>query len=125
MGKDISIGARSEATGRFNFVRDARGDVVFDSTETHAVLTNAMEQRGYWANPQHGTLIAQLKSLTSQTPSQAQAMVLDSLTALERANRITNVQVVASSARNAFGAGQLGIDIFWTTPDGKPGSATL
>lgn len=124
--KDITLGNRSEATGRFNFVLGATGDVSFDDTETHAVMTAAMERRGgYWANPNHGSLVFQLKSLTTSTPSQAQAMVLDALQFLERNGRITNVSVVSLVGKTSTGGGSLGLLIKWTTPDGKPGSATL
>lgn len=127
MAKDITLGERSAATGRFNFVRDPRtGDVQFDETETHAVMTAAMEPRGgYWADPDHGSLMHQIKNLTSRAPSQAQAAVIDSLQFLERAGRIRNVQVVPSSGRTSTGGGWLGVDITWTTPDGKAGKAQL
>lgn len=123
---DIALGNRSESTGRFNFVRAANGDVSFDETQAHAVMTNCLERRnGYWANPNHGSLIWQLQSLTSRTPSQAQAMVLDALQFLEANGAITNVKVQATAAKNPIGGGLLGVTVSWTTPSGKSGTASI
>jgi phage gp46-like protein len=118
---DITLGARNEYTKRFNFVRGDDGDVAFDETEAHAVMTSVIERkRSYWADPTHGSELFDLRNLTSRTPSQAEAMVLDALSSLEQANAITNIVAVARV--QAFG--QLAVDVTWNTPSGMPGSAT-
>lgn len=120
---DITIGARSEATGRFNFVRGADGDVSFDGTQAHAVVTSATEALGsWWANPDHGCQLRQLRSITSTTPSQAESMTFASLDSLERDGSIVNVTVEASVSR-APGQpiGRLKRRIRWSTPSGSGG----
>src|SRR5206468_3586114 len=93
---------------------DRDGDVCFDSTEAHAVMTSALEDRGgYVFDLTHGSKIARIKSLTSRTPSQAQAAILESLAAQERSGSITNVSVRATALRTT---GRLIVEIGWTTP---------
>lgn len=94
---DISLGARSEATGRFNFVQDpVTKDVAFDETEAHRVVTAALEDLGtWWADPTHGSELYQLENLTSATPSQAESTVLNAEQQLEQAGVITNVSCTA------------------------------
>jgi phage gp46-like protein len=109
---DISIGNRNEYSKRFNFVRGADGDVAFDDTEAHAVITT------YWFDPNHGSKLARLRSLTSRTPSQAEAEALDALLPLQADNSITAVAAVAAADRSN---GRLSLDVSWTTPSGTPG----
>lgn len=116
---DITIGARNEFSKRFNFVRGADGDVSFDDTEAHAVITTCCEVKGtYWVDPSHGSRLSLLRSLTSRTPSQAEAETLDALQSLEADNSITGVAVVAAADRSN---GRLSLDVSWTTPSGAPG----
>lgn len=117
---DISLGERSQLTGRFNFVRDPEtGDVAFDKTEAHAVVCSALEDlEGYWADSTHGSELYKLQNLTSRTPSMAEAMVLAAEQPLEQANRVSDVSVEARSARSAEAA-QLFIDLHWRAPDGS------
>lgn len=123
---DISLGNRSEATGRFNFVRAANGDVSFDDTQAHAVLTSSIERRGSYADDiTHGSLLFQLQNLTSRTPSQSEAMVLDALQFLERSGQILNVTVTSKGTSTSIGGGKLGIDVSWTIPGGRTGSVTF
>jgi phage gp46-like protein len=118
---DITLGNRNGYTQRFNFVRGDDGDVSFDDTEAHAVMTSVIERkRSYWADPSHGSELFDLRNLTSRTPSQAESMVLDALSSLEQSNAITNVVAVA----RVLSFGQLTVDITWNTPTGLPGSAT-
>ncbi len=120
---DITIGERSEATGRFNFVRGDDGDVAFDITGGHAVVTSAVEALGsWWADPQHGCEVRSIKSLTQNTPSQVEAMTVSSLKPLEDAGEIVDVVVTAEAERSAGQrTGRLIRRIRWTTPSGQPG----
>ena len=111
---DITIGNRSQATGRFNFVRGEDGDVAFDETEAHAVMTSVIEKRGsYWADPEHGSDLFTLKNLTTRTPSQAEAMALEAVLPLEEANAISNV---AARARAVRDTGRLELELAWQAP---------
>lgn len=123
MAKDIALGNRSERTGRYNFVRGADGDVLFDDTEAHAVMTSVVEHRSsYWADANHGSELHTLKNLTTRTPSQAEAMVLDGLKPLEDANMIDAKKTEVSADVIRGSVGRLDIDIGWETPAGARGS---
>ena len=126
MAKDITLGNRSAATGRYNFVLGDDGDVSFDDTEAHAVLTSVIEHRGtYWADARHGSDLHTLKNLTSRTPSEAEAMVLDGLQPLEDGNVIDKSKTaVAATRARGDGVGRLDIDIGWETPAGHRGSGS-
>jgi len=116
---DITIGNRNENSKRFNFVRGADGDVSFDDTEAHAVVTTIIEVRKtYWVDANHGTNLSRLRNLTTRTPSQAEAEALDGLVALEQDNAIVDASAVASADRSN---GRLALAVSWTTPSGTPG----
>lgn len=120
---DITIGNRSELSGRFNFVRGEDGDVKFDDTEAHEVVTSVIEKRrSYWANRNHGSDLRTLRSLTSRTPSQAEQTALASLDRAIQAQRITRVVATARAQRSR---GRLLLDLRWTTPGGSNGSVDL
>lgn len=119
---DITLGNRSEATGRYNFVLGADGDVSFDDTEAHAVMTSIIEHRGtYWADANHGSDLYLLKNLSSRTPSQAEAMTHEGLQPLEDAKTIdeSGTVVAATTARGLVG--RLDVDVSWATPAGARG----
>jgi hypothetical protein len=120
MGLDITLGNRDAVSGRFNFVADETGDISFDETETHAVMTSCMEDKaGYWVDSSHGSDLATLKNMGRKTPSQAEAMLLDALAPLERDNSIVGVSVsVTSSTVTSTGGGRLDAQIKWSTPNG-------
>jgi phage gp46-like protein len=124
MAKDIALGNRSAATGRYNFVRGDDGDVLFDSTEAHAVMTSVIEhKRFYWADSNHGSDLHTLKHLSSRTPSEAEAVVLDGLKPIEDANLIDGKQTTVTATRaRGSSVGRLDIDIGWETPAGNKGS---
>ena len=120
---DITIGNRNELSKRFNFVRGADGDVSFDDTEAHAVITSVIEhRRSYWVDPNHGSELFTLKNLSSRTPSQAEAMTIDSVAQLEADSVIVNPQATAAAVRSL---GRLTIDLSWTTPSGAPNTVTV
>lgn len=119
---DITLGNRSEATGRYNFVLGADGDVSFDDTEAHAVMTSVIEHKGkYWADASHGSDLYLLKSITSKTPSQAVALTHDGLQPLEDAKMIDAASTTVNAAVVRGAAGRVDIDIGWTTPVGARG----
>ena len=122
--EDITLGNRSQQTGRFNFVIGEDGDVSFDGTQAHAVMTSVAERRGgWWADQNHGSDLLKFKSLTFNTPSQAEATVREALKPLEDANMIVIKSVVARARRGLLG--RLGVNVSWTTPDGQPFSETV
>lgn len=123
MSLDIAMTNRSQLTGRFNFARTATGDVAFDETQAHAVITSVAEDlNGYWADPNHGSNIGKLKSLTALTPSQAEASTLDSLSTLESQQLITKVTATATAQRDH---NRLTTKVGWSTPDGVPQSQVV
>jgi hypothetical protein len=119
---DIALGNKG-ATGRFGFVRDpVTHDVVFDDTEAHAVVTASVEERGSWAfDPTHGSDLHELVSVTSRTPSQAEAMESDALDALVRQNVIEADPAISATVRRGD-ANSLELDVAWTTPGGLKSS---
>ena len=118
---DITLGARDERTGRFNFVRDpVTRDVAFDDTEAHAVMCSALEDlEGYWADSTHGSELYKLDSLTQRTPSVAEAATLASLDRLEQQGRITDVSADAAAVTGADGLNRLRIDLHWKSRNGS------
>ena len=125
--KDISLGNQSAATGRYNFViSETDGDVSFDDTEAHAVMTSVIEHRG--TNPfdtTHGSDLHTLRNMTSRTPSQATAMALDGLQSLEADNTVVAGSTVTAKAKRVDGVNRLDLDVTWTTPAGKRGREKL
>lgn len=120
---DITIGARSELTGRFNFVWTEDNDVSFDDTEAHEVVTSVIEKRrSYWADRNHGSDLRTLRSLTTRTPSQAEQTALAALDTAIQARRIVRV-VAAAAAQRA--RGRLRLDLRWSTPGGSNPSVAL
>jgi phage gp46-like protein len=115
--------SRNPATGCFDFVRGPDGDVLFDDTEAHAVITSALEHKGaYWADRNHGSDLFRMKTLSTKTPSQADAMVREAEDPLVADGSIAPPSVTASVVRKT---GRLNIDIDWTTPGGVPGSVAV
>jgi phage gp46-like protein len=116
---DITLGPR-RSNGRFGFVKTADGDVQFDDTQAHAVVTSAVEQQGSWVfDPTHGSKLYTLRSLTAKTPSQAEAMVLEAEAPLEQDNAVVGVTASAKAELNqGQRTGRLDVQIKWTTPGG-------
>jgi phage gp46-like protein len=120
---DITIGNQNPLTGRFNFVMGADGDVQFDTTQAHAVMTSVIERRGsYWADPTHGSDLFTLQHLLLRTPSQAEAMALDALIPLEESNAIGKVSAVASNNKDT---GRLSVDLTWEAPGQDQSTVTV
>lgn len=114
MLKDVALA--QAASGRFVLVWDA-GDVVLDSTETHAVASQLLERRGQWigdASGDHGSRLHTLRMLGARAPSEARSAALEALQPLVDAGRIAGA---GAEARRGAG-GRLDLSVRWTTPDG-------
>ena len=114
---DIALGNPNATTGAFNFVRGSDGDVSFDDTAAHAVMTSVMEQLG--TNPfdaTHGTNILATPSLTSNTPSQVEAEATQAVAGLVTAGEVQGFVVDASEYPNAIN--RLSLDLSWTSGTG-------
>ncbi len=121
--KDITLGNQSAATGRYNFVTsEIDGDVSFDDTEAHAVMTSIIEHRDSYAfDTNHGSKLYTLRNATSRTPSQAEAMTLDGLQSLQDDNTISAGTRVSASMSRRDGINRLDVEVNWTTPAGFRG----
>jgi phage gp46-like protein len=120
---DISLGNPNPTTGAFNFVRGADGDVQFDDSGAHGVLTSVIERLG--TNPfdsSHGSNIWQIRSLTSKTPSQTEASALAAVQPMVSAGEIQGV--ATDAAANSQNPNRLDLDVSWTSGTGKPQSKT-
>jgi len=121
---DIALTNYNQLTGRYNFARGPDGDVAFDTTRAHSVMTSIIERKSsYPFDGNHGSDLYKLRSLTSKTPSQAEAVALDALQELEREREIVNTSAT-SRARKMSGIVRLELDVGWSTPGGVPVSAT-
>jgi phage gp46-like protein len=122
---DITLGNQNQLTKCFNFVRDSSGDVQFDDTEAHGVVTSAMEHLGsYWADYTHGGELYKLKFATSRAPSQAEAYVVASLDPMVQDGSILTPTVSASLIKTN-GINTLLADTRWTTPNNANQSQNL
>jgi phage gp46-like protein len=73
--EDVAL-VRVANTGDHNFAWDDSGDVVFDNTEQHAVMSCLVEERArWWADTEgtHGSQLYTLRTLTRGRPSLAEA----------------------------------------------------
>lgn len=124
MPLDIAIGRNQDArTGRWNFERTTSGDVAFDETQAHAVITSSLEYQGeYWADQSHGSTLHRIRTITSRTPSDAEQRERQALGPLERASLIVVGDVTGAADRRAA---RLSLDVNWTTPGGAVASATI
>ncbi len=117
-GSDIAL-ERDPASGRCNFAWDESGDVVFDGSEEHAVLSVLLEHLAAWwadTNGTHGSQLHTLKEMRRATPSQAEAYAREALQPLVDQRRIQQVTAQASRAPG----GGLRLDVAWQTPGGSP-----
>ena len=95
-GSDLAMTNQDGGTGLYNFAW-AFGDPTFDDTEAHRVISLLVEHRpsprhpGYWADEtgRRGSLLYTLQTLTSATPSQAEAYAADALDWAVADNAIT------------------------------------
>ncbi len=115
---DITLGNQNAANSCFNFVIGPDGDVQFDDTEAHAVMTSVIERKGsYWADRSHGSDLYKLRSLTSRTPSQAEAEALAATQSLEDSFAIQLVQAEASVSKTS--RNRLNLDVRWKNGTGE------
>lgn len=109
---DITIGNRSQSTGRFNFKIGTDGDVAFDDTEAHAMMMSVVDHKEeYWADENQGSFVFKIKTLTSRAPSQAEAYARDGVNSMEQSGLVSSV--VAKSAVKRRGI--LSLDLSWTS----------
>jgi phage gp46-like protein len=121
---DLRLDSTTQATptSGYGFARGADGDVAFDDTEAHAVVSSALEERGsWWADPSHGSALFTLRNLNAQAPSQAEAMTLEAEQPLVDAGAI----LTSTAAAKRAAGGRLAVDLRWTTPRGAAPSSTI
>lgn len=117
-GSDIALD-RDAASGRFNFAWGPGGDVSFDDSEEHAVLSCLLEHRAEWwadTDGTHGSELHTLKDMRRSTPSQAEAFAAQALQPLFDRHLIQDIAARASRAPS----GGLRVDVSWETPGGRP-----
>jgi phage gp46-like protein len=121
---DIAL-VRDPNTGCHNFAWGPSGDVVFDDTEEHAIMSCLIEQRGRWwadTDGTHGSQLYTLRTLTRGTPSLAEAFANEAVQPLINARRI--VSFTPRARVNVQGQRFL-IEVDWTLPGNKPHSARI
>ena len=121
---DVSL-ARDPNTGGHNFVWDTTGDVVFDDTEQHAVMSCLVEHRARWwadTDGTHGSQLHTLRTLTRGTPSLAEAFAVESVQPLVAARRIVGF---AARARANVQGQRFVFEVDWSVPGGKPHSTRI
>ncbi|MEO9192165.1 MAG: hypothetical protein ABI445_00780 [Polyangia bacterium] len=122
MAKDITLGNPNGSSGCSNFVRGADNDVSFDDTGAHGVMTSVIERKG--SNPfdaSHGSNLYKLRSLSTRTPSEAEAEALDATQSLEDSSEIQQVDAVASTDTST---GRLYLDVSWKSGTGENQTST-
>ena len=113
---DITVGSLSDASGCFNFVWTADGDVSFDDSQTHLVFVSLFDKRGeYPFDANQGSEITKQRSITSRTASQAEAFAHDALGVAEKLGLLIGLRVVARVDRKR---GREFVDVFWKSPSG-------
>ena len=123
-GNDIAL-ARNPNTGGHNFVWDDSGEVVFDDTEQHAVMSCLVEQRGRWwadTTGTHGSQLYTLKTLTRSTPSMAEAFANEAVQPLLSEQQI--VSFTSQAQANVQGQ-RFVLNVFWSVAGNKPQSARI
>lgn len=121
-GTDIAP-LRNPATGKFDIQWDATGNVAFDSTQEHAVLSLIIERKAqYWADTTgvRGSYLYAVKEDRKATPSKMQGFVVDALQPLIDNRTILppqGQQTVAVSATRVK-PGRIDLAVTYTTPQG-------
>jgi len=123
-GDDVAL-VRDANTGGHNLSWDDSGDVVFDNTEQHAVMSCLVEERArWWADTAgtHGSQLYTLRTLTRGTPSLAEAY------ANEGAQTLIDQQIIsgftAEAQANIQGQRYI-VEADWSVPGNKPQSARI
>jgi phage gp46-like protein len=117
---DIAL-ARNAANARFNF-QWKNGDVVFDTTCEHEVMSRLVEQRAKWwadDNGDHGSRLHTIATLNAAVHSNAEAYAREALQPMtdRGAIVIARVQVTTSTISGA----RFQVDVFYRI--GQAGSA--
>jgi phage gp46-like protein len=117
---DIAI-APNLNNGRQGFAW-ADGDVVFDDTLEHEVLSRLVEWRGrWWADSRgtHGSRLFTIKHLSASTTSDAEAYAREALQPMVDAKRLTIVAVRVTTLSGTQGA-RLTVAVSWKPLGGDP-----
>jgi phage gp46-like protein len=112
-GRDIRL-LRNPATGAFDqFDWDATGNPVFDDSDEHVVLSCVYET-SYWANPQRGSKIPDVKLDRTGTDNELQAAGEGALKYPLDNGQIKSAEVSAQK----LGAGRYSLIINYRNRDG-------
>jgi phage gp46-like protein len=123
-GDDVAL-VRDANTGGHNFAWDDSGDVVFDNTEQHAVMSCLVEERARWwadTDGTHGSQLHTLRTLTRGTPSLAEAY------AIEGVQTLLDQQIISSFSAQAQANVQgqrFIVEADWSVPGNKPQSTRI
>jgi phage gp46-like protein len=129
------IAVKQSPTGKLTFSFDSGADVEMASDEQHAVVCQLLEHRtpsqagasddvGWWADTDgtNGSELHTLRTLTSTTPSRAEALSQAALDDLANEGRISSPR---ASARRAEISGRLTVQAQYTTPGAGPQRTTV
>jgi phage gp46-like protein len=123
-GTDIAL-TRNPATGRFDFAFTASsgGDVAFDDTNEHRVLSLLLEHRDRWfaAKKGRGSRLYAIKHDRASTTSLLESSARDALKKATDEGWISDVSARAVKVR----AGRFSLFVQWKNPSAKPGTLTV
>jgi phage gp46-like protein len=121
-GSDIAP-LRNPSTGKFDIQWDATGNVLFDDTQEHAVLSLMLGRKAqYWADQTgvRGSYLYVVKEDRKATPSKMQGYVVDALQPL-----IDNRTILAPQGQQTVAVtatrvkpGRIDLAVTYTTPQG-------
>ena len=123
-GDDVAL-VRDANTGGHNLSWDDSGDVVFDNTEQHAVMSCLVEERARWwadADGTHGSQLSTLRTLTRGTPSLAEAYANEGVQTLLDQKIISSFDAKAQA--NVQGQRFI-VEAGWSVPGNKPQSTRI
>jgi phage gp46-like protein len=123
-GDDVAL-VRDANTGGHNFAWDDSGDVVFDDTQQHAVMSCLVEERAQWwadTDGTHGSQLYTLRTLTRRTPSLAEAYANEGVQTLLDQQLISRFSALAQSSLRSQ---RFIVEVDWSVPGSKPQSARI
>ena len=110
---DVAL-SRNQNNGRQN-LQWADGDVVFDDTLEHEVLSRLVEWRARWwadGNGTHGSRLHTIKHLSASTRSDAEAYAREALQPMVDAKQLAIVDVRVTTLSGTQGA-RLSVAVSW------------
>lgn len=108
--------SRNVTNGKMEIAWGSDGDVVWDDTEQHAVMSALVIARAKWWADTQGTLGSQLdevRTITASTKSDVEAYAREALAELVKAGRIT-VQNVVVNLPSIGQAGRIELAVYWS-----------